>query len=221
MDNAYECRELVDFCTPARGFADIRNMPIDQFLSEFNVNTACQAVFCSMLRNQAERLLLEERKLFAVQVQKDALLHAKDEEIERLKSEAFSSTDAVAKVERLRSLLKSVKSAHAIELSSLKEQSSMFEAELHEQSSAFEKEHASVDAKLLRLQSSLVKKDLEISGLCASLIDSHHVNESLRRQVFFLLLLTIYIPFPIPLCFPDMYFIPFCFCSFFFLSSFF
>ena len=117
----------------------------------------------------------------------------------------MSSIDTIAEAERLRSLLKTVESAHATELLSLRERVSMFEAELCEQSSAFEKERASVDTKLSGLQSILVDKDLEISCLNASLVDSHHLNESLRCQVLVLLLLTI--SFLISPYFTDMCFL--------------
>ena len=60
------------------------------------------------------------------------MLRTKDKDIKRLKSEASSSSSAVAEVEHLRFLLKSTESAHMTEVSSLKERFSKFEAELRE-----------------------------------------------------------------------------------------
>lgn len=54
----------------------------------------------------------------------------KDEEIEKLRSEALLSKDEAAEVGRLRSVLKSSESAHATEVSLLKEQVLRIEAEL-------------------------------------------------------------------------------------------
>lgn len=96
-------------------------MSIDQFFSEFNVNAGRQTAFSVELRMRVERLLLEQQKLSAYCAQQDALQKAKDEEIEKLRSEVLSSKDESTKVVRLRSALKSSESAHATEVSSLKE----------------------------------------------------------------------------------------------------
>lgn len=51
-----ECREMLDGFAPPQAFAYFRNMHFDQFLDEFNVNSARKAAFCSSLRLRTEHL---------------------------------------------------------------------------------------------------------------------------------------------------------------------
>nr|GFD61827.1 hypothetical protein [Tanacetum cinerariifolium] len=51
LDTPEACQDLVDHAAPPRYFAELRHMPNDEFLRQYNVNLARQ-VACGLLRQR-------------------------------------------------------------------------------------------------------------------------------------------------------------------------
>nr|GEZ78574.1 hypothetical protein [Tanacetum cinerariifolium] len=89
------CQDLVDHAAPPGYFTELRHMPNEEFLRQYNVNLARQVAMGSQLRlrfEQEEKLL---RKSVAQVARRDKIIQARELEIKNL--EALLETEAETK----------------------------------------------------------------------------------------------------------------------------
>nr|GEY12871.1 hypothetical protein [Tanacetum cinerariifolium] len=99
LDTPEACQDLVDRVAPPGYFFELRHMPNDEFLRQYNVNLARQVAMGSQLRLRFEQKAKLLRKSVAQVARRDGRIQARELEIKNLKAllEAQTNTKKAAK----------------------------------------------------------------------------------------------------------------------------
>ncbi|GKB43922.1 hypothetical protein Tco_0888864 [Tanacetum coccineum] len=166
---------IIDHLAPPILFARIREMDYHHLFMEFNVGTARQACLNAKVRIRTEYYLSERKRLESKCESQADLLKAKDVEIENLKAQVLLKEAEAAEAARLRiqvSAAESTKKIHADEIDALKQRNV-----------ALENEKDSLAGKVIKLQSSVSAKDLELKDLNVAMSSLRSQKDGLVDQV--------------------------------------
>ncbi|GKD95688.1 hypothetical protein Tco_1379585 [Tanacetum coccineum] len=90
LDTPDVCQDMVDHIVPPRYFSELRHLPNDDFLSQYNINLARQVAMGSQLRLRFEQEVRLLKKATAKIAKRDQRIQAREEEIKKLDHEIKS-----------------------------------------------------------------------------------------------------------------------------------
>ncbi|GKB24645.1 hypothetical protein Tco_0864046 [Tanacetum coccineum] len=86
LDTPEVCQDLVDHLAPPGGFLELRHLPYDNFLSQYNINLARQVAMGSQLRLRYEQEVKLLKKFVAQVARRDQRIQATKNEIKNLQA---------------------------------------------------------------------------------------------------------------------------------------
>nr|GEZ66276.1 hypothetical protein [Tanacetum cinerariifolium] len=96
LDTSTVCQDVVDHIVPPRYFLELRHLPNDNFLSQYNITLAQQVAMGTLLRLRFEQESKLLKKAVAQVAQRDQRIEAREKHIKNL--EALLEADADMKV---------------------------------------------------------------------------------------------------------------------------
>ncbi|GJW28087.1 hypothetical protein Tco_0044962 [Tanacetum coccineum] len=93
LDTPEACQDLVDHLAPPRYFSELRHLPNDDFLGQYNINLAWQVAMGSQLRLRFEQETKLLKKSIAQVARRDQRIQARENEIKNLEALLEAETD--------------------------------------------------------------------------------------------------------------------------------
>ncbi|GJU03007.1 hypothetical protein Tco_1113345 [Tanacetum coccineum] len=122
FDTPGACQDAVDHMVPPEYFLELRHLPNEEFLNQYNVNLARQVAIGSQLRlrfEQEVRLLKKAKEKVA---KRDQRIHAREEEIKKLDQEVQGLRNQTRNLETLLEAEVDMKKAAEANMSALEAQ---------------------------------------------------------------------------------------------------
>ncbi|GJW30273.1 hypothetical protein Tco_0047148 [Tanacetum coccineum] len=101
LDTPNVCQDMVDHIVPPGYFLELRHMPNDAFLNQYNINLARQVAMGSQLRLRYEQEVRLLKKATSKVTKQDQKIQAREEEIKRLDQEVASLRSMEVEVQGL------------------------------------------------------------------------------------------------------------------------
>ncbi|GJZ69764.1 hypothetical protein Tco_0633314 [Tanacetum coccineum] len=101
FDTPSACQDAVDHMVPPRYFSELRHLPNQEFLNQYNVNLARQVAMGSQLRLRFEQEVRLLKKAKEKVSKRDQRIHAREEEIKKLDQEVQGLRNQTRNLETL------------------------------------------------------------------------------------------------------------------------
>ncbi|GKD87308.1 hypothetical protein Tco_1358462 [Tanacetum coccineum] len=173
LDTPGACQDAVDHMVPPGYFSELRHLPNEEFLNQYNVNLARQVAMGSQLRlrfEQEVRLLKKAKEKVA---KRDQRIHAREEEIKKLDQEVRSVRAVDMEVQGLRNQTRNLETPLEAEVD-MKKAAEANSAELT-------KELESLRAKFSDLQVNNIQLSQQVSTLQAQVTGEEQINAAFKE----------------------------------------
>ncbi|GKB56581.1 hypothetical protein Tco_0912767 [Tanacetum coccineum] len=87
LDTSNVCQDVVDHIVPPGYFSELRHLPNDDFLGQYNINLARQVALGSQLRLRFEQEIRLQKRATKSVARRDQRIQAREEEIQKLEQE--------------------------------------------------------------------------------------------------------------------------------------
>ncbi|GJT30255.1 hypothetical protein Tco_0910530 [Tanacetum coccineum] len=109
LDTSDACQDVVDHIVPPGYFSELRHLPNDDFLSQYNINLARQVAMGSQLRLRFEQEVRLRKRAMEKIAKREQRIQAREEEIKRLDAEVKSLKVVETEVHGLRNQAQNLK----------------------------------------------------------------------------------------------------------------
>ncbi|GJZ75738.1 hypothetical protein Tco_0640203, partial [Tanacetum coccineum] len=90
LDTSDACQDVVDHIVPPGYFSELRHLPNDDFLSQYNINLVRQVGMGSQLRRRVEQEVRRRKRAMEKITKREQRIQAREEKIKRLDTEVKS-----------------------------------------------------------------------------------------------------------------------------------